>query len=58
MLCFFYFLLVRNIFSGIFFLNPPLNFTVNLGEEVTMSFIIKKAKETTLDFSQETLRAL
>ena len=55
---FLYFLLVRNIFSGIFFLNPPLNFTVNLGEEVTMSFIIKKAKETTLDFSQETLRAL
>ena len=35
-----------------------INFTENLDQEATMFFIIERAKETTLDFSQGTVGVL
>ena len=35
-----------------------INFTGNIGQQPTMFFTIEKAKETTLDFSQGTVRVL
>ena len=35
-----------------------INFTGDIGQQPTMFFTIEKAKETTLDFSQGTVRVL